>query len=64
MVIYDIPWYLLTPSDQKMFMVALQHSQSSKRLYILGERTLNVETGVAVIITNFLNLLELPNCLQ
>lgn len=48
MVVYEIPWHDLTPSDQKMLLVFLQHSQKPKKLSIIGESTLNVETGVAV----------------
>lgn len=43
-------WFMiyLTISDQQMLLVFLHHTQKVKRLYIMGESTLNAEAGLSV----------------
>lgn len=52
-VIYEIPWYHLSIPDQKMLKFFLQKSQMPTKLYLMGEKSMNVETGLSVSDVSF-----------
>lgn len=57
-IIYEIPWYHLTVSDQKLLTIFLLNSQSPKKFYLIGEKSMNVETGIAVCVSSDMSTIK------
>lgn len=48
-VIGQMRWYLLSVRHRRMYLLMLQHSQSSACITVFGKIKLNVETGLSIL---------------